>query len=97
MLRKIKLKSRTTSYFNDVIENIKETDFTSILDGTYDLKGKDLFYHLMTYKTKEKIDQTFPEVHKKYIDFYYILSGKETVGYAPNIRFLYFQFQLRFC
>ena len=78
------IKKQDNSYFNNAIENIKKTDFTSVLDGTYDLKGKDLFYHLMTYKTKEKIDQTFPEVHKSYIDFYYILSGKETVGYAPN-------------
>ena len=79
------IKKQNISYFNEAIEIIKKTDFSLISDGTYDLKGKGLFYHLMTYKTKEKIGQTFPEVHKKYIDFYYILSGKETVGYAPNI------------
>lgn len=79
------IKKQNISYFNEAIEIIKKTDFSLISDGTYDLKGKDLFYHLMTYKTKEKIDQTYPEVHKRYIDFYYILNGKETVGYAPNI------------
>jgi biofilm protein TabA len=79
------IKKQNNSYFNEVIESIKRVDFSSIEDGTYEIEGKDLFYHLMTYKTKEKIDQTFSEVHKKYIDFYYILSGKETVGYAPNI------------
>ena len=79
------IKKQNNSYFNEAMESIKRVDFSSMEDGTYELKGKDLFYHLMTYKTKEKIDQTFPEVHKKYIDFYYILSGKETVGYAPNI------------
>lgn len=79
------IKKQNNIYFNDVMENIKKSDFTSILDGTYELKGKDLFYHLMTYKTKEKIDQTSAEVHKRYIDFYYILSGEEIVGYAPNI------------
>lgn len=76
---------QNNNYFDEAIENIKKTDFSSIEDGTYDLKEKDLFYHLMTYKTKEKIDQTSAEVHKRYIDFYYILNGKETVGYAPNI------------
>jgi biofilm protein TabA len=79
------IKKQNNSYFNEALEIIKRVDFSSKEDGTYDLKGNDLFYHLMTYKTKEKIEQTFPEVHKKYIDFYYILGGKETVGYAPNI------------
>lgn len=60
-------------------------DFSSILDGTYNLKEKDFFYHLVTYKTKEKINQTSAEVNERYIDFIYIISGKETMGYIPNM------------
>ena len=84
------IERQNNNYFNEVIENIKKTDFSSIEDGTYDLKGKNLFYHQMTYKTKEKIDQTSAGVHKRYIDFYYILSGKEKVSYAPNINMYIF-------
>ena len=79
------IKGQNNSYFNEVIEVIKKTDFSSASDGTYDLKGKDLFYHLMTYKTKEGIGQTSAEVHKRYIDFYYILGGEEKLGYAPKM------------
>ena len=73
------------NYFNETVENINKIDFSSAVDGTYNLKEKDFFYNLVTYKTRERIDQTSAEVHKKYIDFIYILSGKETIGYIPNM------------
>ncbi|MCL5073856.1 MAG: YhcH/YjgK/YiaL family protein [Actinobacteria bacterium] len=76
--------SQNNNYFSKAVENINRVDFSSATDGTYNLKEKDFFYHLVTYKTKEKIDQTSAEVHKRYIDFIYILSGKETMGYMPN-------------
>ena len=83
--QKDQIRRQNNNYFNEAVENINKTDFSSAMDGTYNLKEKDFFYNLVTYKTKERIDQTSAEVHKKYIDFIYILSGKETIGYIPNM------------
>jgi len=83
--QKNQIIKQNNNYFNETIENINKIDFSSLADGIYDLKEKDFFYHLVSYKTKEKIDQTSAEAHKRYIDFNYILSGKETMCYTPNI------------
>jgi biofilm protein TabA len=83
--QKDQIRRQNNNYFNEAVENINRVDFSSVLDGTYDLKEKDFFYHLVSYKTKEKIDQTSAEVHKRYIDFIYILNGRETIGYIPNM------------
>lgn len=84
-VQKDQIIRQNNSYFNEAVENIKKVDFSTVVDGTYDLKEKDFFYNLVTYKTKTSIDQTSAEVHKMYIDFIYILSGKETIGYIPNM------------
>lgn len=83
--QKDQIRRQNNNYFNEAVENINRVDFSSTLDGTYNLKEKDFFYHLVTYKTKEKINQTSAEVHERYIDFIYIISGKETMGYIPNM------------
>ena len=83
--QKDQIRRQNNNYFNEAVENINKIDFSSVVDGTYSLKEKDFFYNLVTYKTKERIDQTSAEVHKRYIDFIYILSGKETIGYIPNM------------
>ena len=43
------IKNQNNKYFNEAIEVIKGTDFSSTRSGTYDLRGKELFYHLMDY------------------------------------------------
>lgn len=78
------IKNQDNVYFNEAIETIKKNDFSSISDGTCYLKGKDLLYHLLSYQTKKDTDQTSLEMHKEYVDFFYILEGKETMFYAPN-------------
>jgi biofilm protein TabA len=78
------IKNQNNDHLNKVVETIKKTDFFSMEDGTYELEGKELYYHLLSYDTKEKIDKQFLEMHKKYIDFFYILNGKETIRYIPN-------------
>ena len=79
------IERMNNNYFNEVVENIKKVDFSTAVDGTYNLKEKDFFYHLVSYKTKEKIVETSAEVHQRYIDFIYIISGKETIGYMPKM------------
>lgn len=66
---------------------IKAKDFlikinTDIADGEYEIDGSDVFARVMTYDTK-KIEDAYPEAHKKYIDIQVVLSGEEMVGWYP--------------
>jgi len=69
-------------YFNSALEIISKTNFANIDDGKFELEADDFFYFLITYKTKEKINEASAECHRKYIDFHYIIYGEEVMGYA---------------
>ena len=56
---------------------IKENDLQSMADGKYMIDGAKLYINVNTYTTKDSADW---EVHKKYIDVQYIISGEEKIG-----------------
>jgi YhcH/YjgK/YiaL family protein len=51
-------------------------------DGTYKVDGDDLFYMVQRYTTKDPGDQLF-ETHREYIDIQAVITGTETIGWAP--------------
>ena len=55
-----------------------EQDFAAQEDGTYEVEGRDLYYSLQTYETRE--ENLFPESHRKYVDIQYMLQGAEIIG-----------------
>lgn len=57
---------------------LKETDFSSMEPGRYEVDGNELYFMVQSYQSKEKNDT--PEAHKKYIDIQYILEGEELIG-----------------
>ena len=57
---------------------LQTTDFSAIEAGKYEVDGKELFFMLQSYQSKEQNDR--PEAHKKYIDIQYILEGEEQIG-----------------
>ena len=69
-------------YFNAALEIISKTNFANVDDGKLELETDDFFYFLITYKTKENINEASAECHRKYIDFHYIIYGEEVMGYA---------------
>ncbi len=60
---------------------LRDTDFSQMADGTYEVEGKALYYFLQTYETK--VENLTPEGHKLYADIMLMLSGEEVVGVAP--------------
>ena len=64
------------------LQHLKETDFTQLPVGNYDLDGKDIFVIVNDYETKPRESEPF-EVHRKYIDVQYVVSGEEEFGYLP--------------
>jgi len=50
--------------------------------GKYEVDGENLFYIVDEYETKP-FEQGRPEIHRKYLDIQYIISGEECIGTAP--------------
>lgn len=63
------------------LELLRDTDFSQLADGRYEVDGDSLFYMLQSY-TNSPVNVT-PEAHKKYIDIQYMISGQEKIAVAP--------------
>lgn len=64
------------------IDFLKETDFSKIEDGKYEIDGENIYYIKTKYLTKQT-EEAQLEAHKKYIDVQFVLKGKEKIGYVP--------------
>lgn len=60
---------------------IRDTDYAAMEDGKYEVEGKDLYFMLQSYDSKPQLVSL--EAHKAYADIQVVLTGKETMGYAP--------------
>lgn len=63
------------------LELLRDTDFSKLADGRYEVDGDDLFYMLQSYTTNPANDT--PEAHRKYIDIQYLISGQEKIAAGP--------------
>lgn len=63
------------------LELLRDTDFTKLEDGRYEVDGDNLFFLLQSYETKPGNDT--PEAHRAYIDIQFLVSGQEKIGVAP--------------
>lgn len=64
------------------LEYLAATDLSQLDKGVYELEGKALFAIVSDYSTVTRGTEPF-EVHRKYIDVQYIVSGEEEFGYLP--------------
>ncbi|HOI48284.1 MAG TPA: YhcH/YjgK/YiaL family protein [Prolixibacteraceae bacterium] len=58
---------------------IKNTDFSKVEPGRYEIDGKNLFYVVDRYETRDRA-VVKPEAHRKYIDIQVVLEGEELMG-----------------
>jgi YhcH/YjgK/YiaL family protein len=63
-------------------EYLATTDLNALEPGSYKIEGRDLFALVSEFETKAP-EECRPEAHQKYADIQYIVSGKETIGFAP--------------
>ena len=61
---------------------LKEQSVLESPAGKHEVDGDDLFYIVNEYETAPVADGLL-EVHRKYMDIQYIVSGNECIGYAP--------------
>jgi len=63
------------------LKYLKETDFTALEPGKYEVDGENVFAMVQQYTTKGKEGSQL-EAHRKYIDVQFMVSGKEQMGYT---------------
>lgn len=63
------------------LELLRDTDFSVMEDGRYEIDGDNLFILLQSYETRRENDT--PEAHRNYIDIQYLISGAEKMGVGP--------------
>ena len=66
------------------IQYAVSTDFSKLEDGRYVIDGDKMFANLF-HLTSKPLEGTHPELHRKYIDVQYWLSGEELCGFAPAV------------
>lgn len=60
------------------LQKIRATDFSALEDITYEVDGRNLYFFIDSYPTRQENDT--PEAHKKYIDIQYMIRGTEKMG-----------------
>jgi YhcH/YjgK/YiaL family protein len=61
---------------------LNEDDVRNAAPGKYEVDGENLFYIVDEYETKP-VQEGRLEIHRKYLDIQYIISGEECIGLAP--------------
>lgn len=64
------------------MEFLTANDLRKYPDGVHHIDGDRLFVVISTYATVDETEKTF-EAHRKYIDIQTMLTGSETIYWAP--------------
>ena len=67
---------------NEVLNYLKVTDFTKMIDGDYKIGDKGIIAKLQRYETKPA-KECKPETHTKFIDVQFVVEGEEMLGWCP--------------
>ena len=66
----------------NAINYVATTDFDNLPDGVYELDGKLMYAQVFTF-TSKPVEECKPELHRKYLDVQFWISGEEKFGVAP--------------
>ena len=61
---------------------LNEDSVRNAAPGKHEVHGDDIFYVVNEYETAP-VEEGRLEIHRKYLDIQYIVSGVECIGYAP--------------
>lgn len=64
------------------IEYALTTDFSKLEDGRQEIDGDKMYANLF-HLTSKRLEETHPELHKRYVDVQFWISGEELCGVAP--------------
>ena len=61
---------------------LRETDFTKVEDGRYELEGGCMYADVHRYMTKP-VEELRPEAHRRFADVQFVAEGEEYIGWCP--------------
>lgn len=65
-----------------IFDYIKNNNLAELSKGVHEIDGEHLYVVIQNYETKEESKGVW-EAHQRYLDFHYLISGAEKIGYAP--------------
>ena len=80
-LTNYKQYTKLNEKFKIAFDFLNNTDLKAIEDGSYEISGKDIYANVQSLSTKP-IEEKKWEVHRKYIDIQFVISGEEKMGYG---------------
>ena len=63
---------------------LKETDFSKMEAGAYEIEGRDMYAQVIDTTTCALADGR-PESHKDYLDVQFLFTGEEKLGFTPYL------------
>ncbi len=74
--------NRYPAAIRKAIEYATTTDFSKLEDGRQVIDGDKMFANLF-HLTSKPLNETHPELHRKYVDVQFWICGEELCGVAP--------------
>lgn len=68
--------------YTKAVDFLKNTDLENLAPGKYEIDGKNVFANVVEYTTIPWEEAKY-ETHRDYSDIQYMISGTETMTYAP--------------
>ena len=65
------------------LQHLKQTDFSTLPNGPYELRGRDIHVNVMEVTTKPTAEAR-PEIHREYLDVQFLLTGAERIGVVAD-------------
>ena len=62
---------------------LDQPNLAGLKDGTYEISG-DRVYAIVAHENGRTVDDGQLEGHRKYLDIQYVISGDESMGWAPR-------------
>ena len=69
------------------LDFLKNTRLEDLPDGRTDIDGDNVFALVQSYKSRMEHQKPKFELHRRYVDIQYIVSGAEIMGWAPHEMF----------
>ena len=82
LLENLGLYEALNPHFSKVVDFVANNDLASLPLGRNEICGGAVFANVMEVKPKAKED-SFIEIHRRYIDIQIPISSDETMGYTP--------------
>jgi YhcH/YjgK/YiaL family protein len=71
------------SRLQQAFDYLRQTEFSGLAPGTYEIDGRNLYAVVQRYTTKP-MQQGKWEAHRRYLDVQFVAAGIERIGYAAG-------------